>query len=97
MEKTPLSMAVENGHEAAVRLLIESGDVDINTTNNREKLKYTGRTSHLVEIHSSHWQPRAGIRLLCCCCLHGRDDVDINAKDCRGGSIYIQLSLGSSY
>ena len=70
LNRTPLSWAAENGHEAVVRLLIERDGININAKDR------WGRTALTWAAEEGH---EAVVRLLV-----EREDVDINAKDHSG-------------
>jgi ankyrin repeat protein len=68
--RTPLSRAAENGYEAVVKLLLDTGNVDINSKDNR------GRTPLLWAAQNGH---EAVVKLLL-----DTGNVNINSKDNLG-------------
>ena len=65
-----MSYAVENGHEAVVKILVARDDVEVNTTDSE------GRSPLLQAAEEGH---EAVVKLLV-----ARDDVEVNTKDETG-------------
>ena len=77
--RTPIIWAANEGHEAAVRVLLHRQDVDVNIVDNDEKVGWYPKTALTYAAYNGHART---VELLL-----ERKDIDLNMRDSQGNGM----------